>query len=102
MPGVHIDRDSVRAVGKRVQKIADAMPKGVSKAASAADEPLSANEGSGAATALSAHFGKWAEQYDLLTRQVAGFGADVQSAVSTWDENEGANAEVFDRYGKAL
>lgn len=102
MPGAHIDRDSVRAVAKRAQKIADAMPDGMSKAASAADSTLSANEGSGAATALKFRLQEWSNAYRSLTDQVAGFADDLNTAVKIWDEIEDTNTDVFTKYGKEL
>lgn len=101
-PDVFIDSESVRAVGRRVDKIAEALPKGLPKVESAADKALSANEGSSAANALKFRLQEWSNEYDLLTRQVAGFADDLQRAADTWDELEGANADIFTKYGKDL
>lgn len=101
-PDIYIDKDGVTAIARRVEKIADAMPKGLSKVESAADATLAANDGSSAATALKYRLQEWKNQYDLLTRQVAGFAEDLHGAVKTWDEIEGAHVEIFAKYGKEL
>lgn len=100
--GFHIDRDSVSAIAKRAEKIADAMPKDVVKPTSAADHTLTANEGSSAATALKYRFQEWSDGYGTLTDQVAGFAEDLVSAVRTWDDIETTGVEVFTKYGKDL
>lgn len=101
-PDIFIDKEGVTAIARRVEKIADAMPKGLSKVESAADRTLAANQDSSAATALTYRLQEWKDQYDLLTRQVAGFAADLHGAVTTWDQIEGANTEIFSKYGKEL
>lgn len=101
-PDVFIDSDGVRAIARRVEKIADAMPKGLKKVESAAGDAYATNDGSSAASALKFRLQEWTNEYGLLNRQVAGFADDLHNAVDTWDELEGANVEIFTKYGNEL
>lgn len=99
---VHIDAESVSSISRKARSIAEAMPDALPKARNAVDDAVSGNEGTLVADTLASGFGAWSGQYDLLTRQVDGFAADLHNAVTTWHELEAGNIEVFARYGQDL
>jgi hypothetical protein len=102
MTDQHIDPDSIRSVAKAVVNIAYEMPDGVSKGRNGVSNARAGNEETTAATALSDGFDAWADHHALLTRQVEGFGSDLDYVVATWAETEGTNTDVFTRYGEDL
>nr|WP_246360869.1 hypothetical protein [Haloechinothrix aidingensis] len=99
---MHIDTDSVSSVAGQVEKIADAMPEALSGAVDEVDAVMSGNGWSDLAGELRRGLSDFVESYDLLTRQVTGFGEDLRACVASWNETESAHAEVFARYGEDL
>ncbi len=102
MSDSHVDLESLRSVARKVDALAEGRPDAVTRATNGVAEAMPGNEGSPTAEMLRVRFDKWAENYNLLGKQLTGFAKDLNNAIATWDEIENTNTDLFARYGKDL